>query len=174
MNRLTGVQQRLAILGMTSLAALAVLAMPFGGRAQDATPAMSEAELLQEGEQIYSSVCTACHQPGGEGVPGIFLPLDGNPLITSDDPTYVISTVLTGRGGMPRFADIYSDEEVAAVVTYIRQEWSNNASPVTAEQVAEVRRAVDATPAATPRGQLPGADMGEGAEVASPQATPGS
>ena len=171
------VRQRIAVLTVVTLAVMALAATPFLGQAQDATPAPSEAELLETGEEIYSSVCLACHQPDGKGIPGIYYPLAGNPLVTADDPTYVISTVLNGRGGMPRFNGIYTDTEIAAVLTFIRQEWDNDAGPVDPAQVEAIRHQTQAELEAaipTPEGQLPSGRSDRSAAEASPVATPTS
>lgn len=172
------VRQRGAILAIAVLILSIGAAVPFMGQAQDATPAVTEDELIQRGEDIYSNVCIACHQPGGKGIQGIYPPLNGNPLITGEDPTYVIETVLTGRGGMPRFNRAYDNVEIASVITYVRQAWDNDAAPVSPEQVAEVRDQIEAEPEGatpTPEGQIPSdiADEGMPAD-ATPEATPGT
>lgn len=153
-----------------ALAIILVGSLPLIGQAQDATPADSpdESQLIEEGSRIYSNVCIACHQPDGRGIDGIYLPLNGNPLVTLEDPTALITVVLTGRGGMPRFDTAFDDEEVAAITSYVRQEWDNDAGPVSPEQVAEVRASITGTPVAepTPEGQEP-----EGPE-GTPDATP--
>jgi mono/diheme cytochrome c family protein len=168
------VRNRVVVLIAACLTCLTVVvvAVPILGSAQDATPdAAGEAEtqqLIQRGEEIYSTVCIACHQPDGKGIDGIYPPLAGNPLITLEDPTYFTSVVLTGRGGMPRFSGTYDDEEIASVVTYVRQAWENDASAVSPEFVAEVRAGYEvqeAETSGTPQGQIP-----EG--IATPQATP--
>jgi mono/diheme cytochrome c family protein len=166
MNVTNGLRNRIAIL-VGAAALLALGSLPLIGQAQDATPA-GEQQLIQQGEQIYTNVCIACHQPEGAGIEGIYPPLAGNPLLTTEDPTYFVSTVLTGRGGMPSFQALYSDEEIAAITTYIRQAWGNNAGPVSPEQVTAVRESIYGTPApvATPEGQRP-----EG-QAATPEATP--
>jgi cytochrome c6 len=150
------------------VAAVAVVFVQ-GIRAQDATPSpgaspVGETDLMTTGDTIFNSVCIACHQAGGKGVEGIYPALAGDPLVTLDDPTVVIQTVLTGRGGMPTFAGIYNDEQLAGVITYIRGSFGNTASPVTPEQVAAVRASLypKPSPEASPA-------QGEG-EV--PEATP--
>jgi cytochrome c6 len=159
-----------------TLAAAALLSIPLLGTAQDnASGDREAAEQLAYGEAIYTSVCIACHQPDGMGIQGIYLPLNNNPLLTGEDPTYFISTVLTGRGGMPNFNYIYDDQEIAAVISYVRQAWDNDAGPVTAEQVAEVRDEVWAEPSAspTPEGQRPGGNTtGATGPHGTPQSTP--
>jgi len=167
-------RSRSAILGITMLAVFAI-SVPLIVDAQDATPNASPApQEVSRGEEIFNTVCIACHQPDGKGVEGIYPALAGNPALTQEDPTYLITVILNGRGGMPTFAGTYDDEEVAAIATYVRQSWDNNASPVTAEQVAEVRAKYTATPPQTPEGQIPsGSGLGATPE-ASPAATPGS
>jgi mono/diheme cytochrome c family protein len=169
--------------GALAIAALiAVVAMmPLMGQAQDATPQASPAAsnaLLSEGEQIFNSVCIACHQPGGKGVAGIFPALNGNPLITQEDPTYPITTVLNGRGGMPRFAGTYDNEQIAAVLTYVRQAWDNDAGPVSPDQVEAIRNPeTAATPEVTPTpdGQIPSDAAAESSEgTPTSEGTPGN
>jgi mono/diheme cytochrome c family protein len=162
------------ILALVALVSAVVAgAFPFLGDAQEASPAASPAatDQLAMGEQIFGSVCIACHQPGGVGVEGIFPNLAGNPLITTEDPTYIITTVLNGRGGMPRFAGTYNDEQIAAIVTYVRGSWGNTGGPVTAEQVAKVRAETSLpqpTGAATPDGQVPRGKIPSTPDIATP------
>lgn len=94
-------------------------------------------QLINFGEQIYATNCATCHQPDGEGQ-GAYPALNGNPFVTAEDATQVIATVLQGRGQMPAFQDTLSSQEIAAVVSYIRNAWSNNASAVSVEQVERV------------------------------------
>lgn len=148
---MTTTQCRLAILSLASAAALAVvfLLIPFMSSAQSATPATTSANsLIVEGEKTYNNVCIACHQAGGMGVKGVYPTLAGDPFVKLTDPKVVISTVLNGRGGMPRFDDSFSDEQIAAIVSYIRSAWGNNASAVTPDEVAAIRASFAATPAA--------------------------
>lgn len=170
MNMAQSLQKRIAVL-IGAVVLLVAGAIPLIGTAQDATPTdgLSDEWLIQEGEAIYNNVCVACHQPDGQGVEGVYLPIANNPLITNEDPTYLISVILTGRGGMPSFANIYTDEEIAAVSTFVRQNWENDAGPVSAIQVAEIREEVIAKPDAspTPIGQRPGGNV-----EATPEATP--
>jgi mono/diheme cytochrome c family protein len=99
-------------------------------------------ELLQEGRQVFEETCAACHRGSGEGLPGTFPALKGNAFVTGD-PTPVVATVLNGRQGqmgkMPSWRDTLNDQQVAAVVSYIRQAWSNKAAPVTAALAGKIR-----------------------------------
>jgi cytochrome c oxidase cbb3-type subunit 2 len=98
------------------------------------------------GEQVYGNKCAACHQLDGQGLPGVFPPLKGSAVVTSPDPTEHIHTVLRGLSGktvggvtyaaaMPEFADQLTDEEVAAVLSYERSSWGNQAQVVKSEDV---------------------------------------
>jgi mono/diheme cytochrome c family protein len=102
------------------------------------------------GEQVYGNKCAACHQLSGEGLPGVFPPLKGSAAVTAADPTEHIRTVLRGLSGksiggvtygsaMPAFADQLTNEEVAAVLSYERASWGNNAPSVKPEDVVARR-----------------------------------
>jgi mono/diheme cytochrome c family protein len=107
-------------------------------------------QLLKEGEHIYVAQCATCHQANGKGAPPGYPPLAHNQSITMDSAVNPIRIVLNGgyppstQGnphpvGMPPFAQALSDREVAAVVTYVRHSWDNNAKPVSPQQVSELR-----------------------------------
>lgn len=100
---------------------------------------MSDAALIAMGARIYATYCAPCHQPNGEGNLSTFPALNRNPFVTVSAPTAVIDTVLYGRQVMPAFAPVLSAQEVAAVISYIRNAWSNEASVVSTEQVLEVQ-----------------------------------
>ena len=142
-------QRKSFALAFVAVAALLLLAAPRLGRAQSSSTATATASanaLLAECEQIFTSVCVACHQPGGKGVAGIYPALAGDPFVKLEDPRPMVSTVLNGRGGMPRFASSYTDEQIAAVVSYVRGSWGNDALPVSPDYVAKVRASFVATP----------------------------
>ncbi len=107
--------------------------------------AWGQDDLFQKGKAIFEADgnCADCHRVNGKGLPGTYPAHDGNPFVTGQ-PGPVITTVLKGRKGdlgvMPSWKDKLNDEQVAAVVTYIRQAWSNRASGVTPAQVAEIRK----------------------------------
>lgn len=103
-----------------------------------------------DGEQIYSSRCSTCHQASGKGVPGVFPPLNGTKWVTEDKGRLVLiilhglsgSIEVKGQtysGSMPPWGSFLSNEEVAQVATYIRQNFGNEASEVTADEVETVR-----------------------------------
>lgn len=105
---------------------------------------------LEAGKKVYDDNCLACHQAGGEGAPGMFPPLNKNEY--TSDKTKLISTVLHGVEGaikvngteynniMPA-QDYLSDEEIAAVLTYVLKSFVKSEETVSAEEVASVRTA---------------------------------
>lgn len=92
-------------------------------------------QLMSEGERIYQHSCARCHHGDGSGYRNLFPALAGNPIVTLHDPIPVIQVIHDGRGSMPAFRGQLTSEEVAAVATYIRNAWGNEASPVAPRQV---------------------------------------
>jgi mono/diheme cytochrome c family protein len=105
--------------------------------------AWGQDDLFQKGKAVFDSTCVDCHRLNGQGLPGTFPALDGDPFVTGK-PEPVIATVLNGRKGqlgqMPTWKDKLDNGKIAAVVTYIRQAWSNRAPGVTPALVAEIRK----------------------------------
>lgn len=108
-----------------------------------------ETKLMAVGEKVYGQNCIACHQADGYGVPGVFPPLAQTEWVSGDN-TRLISVVLNGlQGEITVNGEIYnnamtahnflSDEEVAGVLTYVRQSFGNDSEPISVEEVAEVR-----------------------------------
>jgi mono/diheme cytochrome c family protein len=106
--------------------------------------------LLRRGAKVYKDQCESCHQPNGEGVPRVYPPLANNAAITMRNAVNPIRVVLNGgfppstEGnprpyGMPPFHQELGNDDVAAVVTYIRRSWGNNAEPTTAAEVGRSR-----------------------------------
>jgi len=94
--------------------------------AEDANREWSLAELVDKGSQVFAANCAACHQPDGKGVPPAFPPLDGAAIVQGP-PADQIATVLHGRPGtaMAAWDKVLSDTDLAAVITYTRNAWSN-------------------------------------------------
>lgn len=102
------------------------------------------------GAKVYNVNCSSCHQTNGQGSPGAFPPLAGNPVVTGD-PAKVVHIVkfgLTGavsvngksfNGTMPPWGTSLSNDQIAAAITYIRSSWGNSASAVTAADVAAAK-----------------------------------
>ena len=104
--------------------------------------AQDQGGAAPQGQGVFEENCAQCHRSNGEGLPATFPALNKNPFVLGD-PKPVIATVLNGRkgnmGAMPSWKDNLDDEQVAAVVTYIRQAWANRAAAVTAAMVAAAR-----------------------------------
>ena len=94
-------------------------------------------ELKARGEKVYAANCVACHQPTGKGMPPAFPPLDGSKTVMGPKEGH-IDTVLNGRPNtaMAAFGKQLNDTDIAAVITYERNSWSNKAGMV---QPAEVK-----------------------------------
>jgi mono/diheme cytochrome c family protein len=103
------------------------------------------------GIALYSANCAACHQPEGQGLPGVFPPLAGDPVVNASDPTGHITTVLDGKLGstiggityaspMPAFKGILNDADIAAIVNHERTSWGNAAPIVSATDVGSLRK----------------------------------
>lgn len=97
------------------------------------------------GAALFAQNCSACHQAQGQGIAGAFPALAGDRFVTGD-PGAVVRTVLNGRGGMPAFRDVLTDEQLAAVLTHVRSGWGNHAPPIAAKMVAAARTGVKAAP----------------------------
>ncbi len=107
-------------------------------------------ETLSEAAQLYTTRCAPCHQFSGQGTGDLFPPLQETDWVEGDEDR-LIKVVLGGLGGsievngktfdgeMPPWKEFLSDEQVAAILTYIRTSWGNKASAIKPEDVARVR-----------------------------------
>ena len=104
--------------------------------------AQGSGEMVKQGREVFEANCAQCHRTNGEGLPATVPALNKNPFVLGD-PKPVIATVLNGRKGnlgrMPTWKDKLDDKQVAAVISYIRQGWSNRAPAVTPAMVAAAR-----------------------------------
>ncbi len=113
----------------------------------------------------YVQFCVDCHRQDGSGVPGIFPPLAQNASVASANPSTLLHVTLTGWKTaqtaahprvytMPAFARL-SDQEIAEILSFVRQSWGNNSVAITATEVKKVRSElspkVDSSPFETPR-----------------------
>jgi mono/diheme cytochrome c family protein len=92
-------------------------------------------ELISEGQQIYLEFCAECHQEDGTGWSTLYPRLAGNPIVTLHDPEPIIDTVLYGQGSMMSFREKINNEQIAAVLSYIRNSWGNHAPAVSPRQI---------------------------------------
>lgn len=93
-----------------------------------------------EGEDVYNAICSGCHMPEGEGAvgAGMYPPLANNPNL--EFPGYAIYVILHGQKGMPALGNVLSDEQVAAVVGYIRTNFGNDyPEEVSVQEVTDTR-----------------------------------
>jgi mono/diheme cytochrome c family protein len=108
-------------------------------------------ESKVDGMSVYNSVCAACHQQDGQGLPGAFPPLVGSDWLLKG-PETPIRIVLHGLSGsidvngatfnniMPEWGSRLSNEEIAAVLTYARSTWGNSAPEISEEMVDKIRQ----------------------------------
>ena len=117
-------------------------------RADTPTPAQ-----LQRGAGIYETRCANCHGEDGQGRPRAYVPLAGNRALLRDPPANLVQVVLGGAFpastagnprpfGMPPFATELSDEDVAAVLSYVRNAWGHRAAAVQQLDVQRWRSSV--------------------------------
>ncbi len=110
------------------------------------------ATLSALGQAVYEKHCASCHRSDGRGMPPAYPPLAGNPSIEMEQSVNPLRMVLNGGYppqtmqnprpyGMPPFAQVLSDDEVAAVVTYIRVTWGNHGALVSARDANAMRMA---------------------------------
>jgi mono/diheme cytochrome c family protein len=110
--------------------------------------AQSKTERMEQGKHLFAIICSACHQPTGQGIPGRFPPLAGSDLLNSDKHR-AIKIVVNGLQGevtvngqkfnntMPKFP--LSDEEIASALTYVYSSFGNSGKDVTPLEVSSVR-----------------------------------
>jgi cytochrome c6 len=84
---------------------------------------------------------------GGKGIAGIYPVPAGNALVSLEDTKVMVATILEGRGGMPRFDGINTDEEIAVIANYLRSAWGETGGPVTPKIVSQVRAELNIMPA---------------------------
>ncbi|HEY4301565.1 MAG TPA: cytochrome c [Candidatus Didemnitutus sp.] len=102
------------------------------------------------GKKVFNQICITCHQATGQGVPGTYPPLAGSEWAQGDEQR-IIRIVIDGLHGpihvenkdfnnaMTALGTTLRDEQIADVLTYVRQEWGNKAPPVDAETVTKIR-----------------------------------
>ncbi len=102
------------------------------------------------GKKVYNSVCMVCHMTDGSGVPGMYPPIYESEFVNGD-VTELIKIVLEGKSGkvevkgetynniMPPQANL-TDQQIADVLTFMRSNFGNNSSEITAEEVQKLRK----------------------------------
>jgi cytochrome c6 len=106
-------------------------------------PAQGADKVVAEGKKLFEDTCADCHRTNGQGLPDKFPALDKNAFVVGE-ATKVIDTVLNGRKGklgqMPTWKETFNDQQLAAIITYVRRAWSNKATPITADMVKKRRK----------------------------------
>ncbi len=120
------------------------------GFAQKPAGTVNVKSSIEAGKLVYMQRCLTCHQKDGGGVPHLNAPLDGATAIVAADKQKLIRIVLKGmfdrveidgeyyNNNMPAHSDL-KDQQIADVLTYIRNNWTNKASAVTVAEVKAVR-----------------------------------
>ena len=120
---------------------------------QDAVPAGQ----MAAGQTVYMTVCFACHQPTGMGLPSMFPPLAGSDWVNAPKPDRIIRNVLHGVMGpiningkpfttpapmMPPQAAALNDAQIADVLTYVNNAWGNQGDAFSADKVKAIRNEI--------------------------------
>lgn len=132
------------------LTAIATYLKDQPARPETAAPVAADDPFMVAGGAIYRDLCSACHKPDGGGIPHLFPTLAGSPFVSSREPTSLLRVVIQGARSvatageptgpaMPGFGWQLTDEQVAAVTTYIRNSWGNAAPAVTPEAADSAR-----------------------------------
>ncbi|KVC87385.1 cytochrome c [Burkholderia ubonensis] len=128
-----------------------------------AANALQAGDASKPGAAVYRDNCMACHRSDGRGYTRVFPALGGNPVVQGGDPTSLIHVVLEGSAlqgthaapstfTMPPFGWRLSDQEVADVANFVRTSWGNTGAPISAAQVAKVRKTTPGTRPELPPG----------------------
>lgn len=119
-------------------------------KAQQMAVSLKTGDVGHPGAGLYLTFCAKCHQADGGGVPQKFPALAGNPTVLAPDTTSLIRLVIEGGASpqtlngpktrkMPAFANQFTDAEIASVLTFVRNNWGNQARPVAKRDVALLR-----------------------------------
>jgi mono/diheme cytochrome c family protein len=113
-------------------------------------PARPAARAAGKGQAVFTQACAVCHMADGSGVPNLQPAIDRGNAVVIGDPNTLINLLLQGAqialpadrerfaNQMPTFETL-TDDEIAAVLTYLRSSFGNKAAAVTPKQVAAAR-----------------------------------
>ena len=136
---------------MTKRLSLFAAMLAFAGNAPAQAPVAATEAQLAEGKKNYMTICFACHQPTGLGLPMVFPPLVKSPYVNGS-PERFAAIILKGNIGpfkvddkpynniMPAQEAVLTDDKIASVMTFVRASFGNTSGPVTAEVVAAARK----------------------------------
>lgn len=146
----------LAVTVQTTASSLPSTAAPAAAIPSPAVATPAGAQDVPAGQHIYATVCGACHQPTGLGLPNMFPPLASSDWVGAKKPDRLIRMVLHGFTGaftlngkpftsaaplMPPQGAALSDEQIAGALTFIRCNFGNQAGPVSSAEVKAIREA---------------------------------
>jgi cytochrome c oxidase subunit 2 len=105
-------------------------AKEMAAKADDPNKVWALNDLVARGAKVYAANCSACHQASGKGG-GAIKALDGAPVLLDEDKMNEIAVLLNGQGNgaMPAWKQL-SDTELAAVITYAKNSWSNQTGQI--------------------------------------------
>jgi mono/diheme cytochrome c family protein len=120
------------------------------GNDANAKPANVDADRFARGRGYYIDDCAGCHMENGEGLAGVFPPLKGNNVVQASDAETVVHVILTGAKtattkqnptglAMPAFDWKLDNQQIADLVTYLRNAWGNHGDAISANKVADTR-----------------------------------
>ncbi len=133
------------------LEAIATYLKDHAAQDNQAQPVRGDDPAMKAGAAIYQDLCSACHKGDGTGVPYLIPSLVDSPAVAGRDPTTLLQVVLRGAQtvstkdeptgpAMPSYGWQLTDEQIAAVTTYVRNSWRHAAGAVTADEVRKSRR----------------------------------
>jgi mono/diheme cytochrome c family protein len=122
-----------------------------GGGAGGSGGGGGETSVVDLGKSYFTANCQVCHQATGMGLPNAYPPLAGSEYVNggSRDLGMILLKGLQGpvtveghvfNGAMPAWEKTLTDKKIAAILTYIRQDWGNKGGPIAPEQIAEARK----------------------------------
>jgi len=129
-------------------------------------PKSGAAAVLAHGKGVYENVCGICHGPDGLGKPGVAPPLAGSEWVIAKGANRLAHIPLSGLNGavtvegkdwnlaMAAMGATLSNDDLAAVLSYVRSSWGNKAGAVTADDIAKIRTAMGKNPAPSTVDQL--------------------
>ena len=146
------VMQSSYALSDADLHAIAIYLKDLPGQGSNAQP-VAAGPAMQAGEAIYTDQCSACHMLDGKGIARLFPALAGAPVVQQDSAISLARVVLQGAqsahtpgavtsAAMPAYGWLLSNQQVADVITYIRNAWGNAAPAVSATDIASARSAL--------------------------------
>lgn len=135
------------------LKAIATYLKSLPGQRATLTPLAATEPKMKVGAAIYRDQCSACHGLDGKGIDRLFPSVADSSMVRADDPTTAIRIVLRGgrsvatsseptAPGMPSYGWQLGDEQISAVLTYIRNSWGGAAEAVSADQVSKLRKSL--------------------------------